>query len=370
MSAEMRESSAVGDRQRRDALVERLFGAAIGMMDVVTIYLGDRLGYYRALAEHGPLTSGELAARTATAERYAREWLEQQAVGGLIDVDEPDAPADERRYRLPAGHAEALLDQDGLSYITPLTRQMIGVVTPLPQLLEAFRTGGGVPYPAYGPDMREGIAAANRVLFFNQLGAEWLPALPDIHRRLQADPPARIADVACGVGWSSIALARAYPKARVDGFDLDEDSIAAAHENAARAGVADRVHFAVRDAADPALAGQYDLVTAFECVHDMARPVEALRAMRELAAADGAVLIGDERVAERFQAPGDALERLNYDFSVLHCLAVGMVEQPSSETGTVMRPDTLRRYAREAGFREVEILPIEHDLWRFYRLHR
>ncbi len=123
-----------------------------------------------------------------------------------------------------------------------------------------------------------------------------------------------------------------------------------------------------RDAAYPGLAGGYDLVTAFETIHDMAQPIEALRKMRGLVNDRGTVVIADERVGEAFSAPGDDVERLNYGFSVLHCLAVGMAESPSAATGTVMRPPTLRRYAEEAGFRAVEILPIENDFWRFYRL--
>jgi 2-polyprenyl-3-methyl-5-hydroxy-6-metoxy-1,4-benzoquinol methylase len=205
-------------------------------------------------------------------------------------------------------------------------------------------------------------------MFINLLGTEWLPAIPDVHERLQSGMPARVADVGCGTGWSSIAIARAYPNVQVDGFDLDETSIAIARENAVAAGVADRVTFAVRDAADPQLAGRYDLVTAFETVHDMARPAEALRAMRALAREGGAVIIADERVGETFSAPGDEIERLNYGFSVLHCLPASLAETPSAGIGTVMRPPTLRRLAAEAGFREVEILPIENDFWRFYRL--
>jgi 2-polyprenyl-3-methyl-5-hydroxy-6-metoxy-1,4-benzoquinol methylase len=185
---------------------------------------------------------------------------------------------------------------------------------------------------------------------------------------LQAEPAALVADVGCGTGWSSLAIARAYPLVRVDGLDLDEASITEAHKNAAESGLGDRVNFEVRNAADPGLAGQYDLVTAFETVHDMADPVGALRAMRALVKDGGAVVIADEKVAEAFTAPGDELERFNYGWSALHCMPVGMVEPPAVGTGTVMRPATLRRYANEAGFSDVEILPIEHDFWRFYRL--
>jgi 2-polyprenyl-3-methyl-5-hydroxy-6-metoxy-1,4-benzoquinol methylase len=208
----------------------------------------------------------------------------------------------------------------------------------------------------------------NRVLFVNLLGSEWLPAIPDVDARLKADPPARVADVACGTGWSSLAIARAYPKVHVDGIDLDEASIALAKRSLAGSGVENRVGFDVRDAADPGLAGRYDLVTVFEAVHDMSRPVDALRAIRGLLADGGSVLVADERVEESFTAPGEDFERLAYGWSILHCLPVGLAEQPSVGTGTVMRPSTLEEYAREAGFEKVEILPIEHDFWRFYRL--
>jgi 2-polyprenyl-3-methyl-5-hydroxy-6-metoxy-1,4-benzoquinol methylase len=365
---EMEGRSVQSSEQRRDALVERIFGSSIGFMEILSIYVGDRLGFYRTLADNGGATGSELADTTGTNERYAREWLEQQAVAGILEVESADAQPEERRYLLPEGHDEVLLERDSLYYAAPFAQQMVGITRPLAAVVEAFRTGGGVPYPDYGEDMREGIAYGNRPMFVNLMGSEWLPAIPDVHERLQADPPARVADVGCGTGWSSISIARAYPKVRVDGFDLDEDSIAEARANAEAEDLTDRVTFQVRDAADPELSGRYDLATAFECIHDMGRPVEALWAMRSMVGKDGAVLVVDERVREDFTAPSDEIERLMYGFSVLHCLPVGMTEQPSAATGTVMRPATLRRYAAEAGFSGVEMLPIENDLWRFYRL--
>jgi SAM-dependent methyltransferase len=353
--------------ERRDALVGRIFQAMLGSMDLFNIYLGDRLGLYRVLADGGPATSAELASRAGIAERYAREWLEQQAVSGVLDVDDPEHDAGGRRYSLPSGHDEVLLDQDNLAYLAFVGRFAVSIGQATPSVLEAFRTGGGVSWAEFGPDAREGQAAQNRPLFLRLLGQEWLPQVPDVHARLMAARPARVADIGCGAGWSSIAVAKAYPGVRVDGFDLDEPSIALARANAEEHGVSDRVRFQVRDVADPALAGQYDLVMGFEMLHDLSRPVEALRVMRGLLADGGAVVIMDERVAERFMAPGDEVERLYYGFSTLCCLPAGMAEQPSAGTGTVMRPDTFRRYALEAGFRDVEVLPIEHDQFRFYR---
>ncbi len=349
-------------------MVERIFGSCIGFMEILSIYVGDRLGFYRALVDDGGATASQLADATGTNERYAREWLEQQAAAGILDVDDAEAQPEERRYQLLDGNDEVLLTRDSLYYVAPFVQQMVGITRPLPAVLEAFRTGGGVPYPDYGEDMREGIAYGNRVMFVNLMGTEWLPAVSDVHERLQADPPARVADIGCGTGWSSISIARDYPKVRVDGFDLDEASIAEAKANAEAEGLTDRVTFQVRDAADPELSGRYDLAIAIECIHDMSRPVEALRAMRSMVGNDGAVLVVDERVGEDFTAPSGEIERLMYGYSVLHCLPVGMAEQPSVGTGTVMRPATLRRYATEAGFSGMEILSIENELWRFYRL--
>jgi SAM-dependent methyltransferase len=354
--------------ERRDAVVEQLFLGAIGAMETLHVYVGDRLGLYAVLAEMPDASPVELATGAGIAERYAREWLEQQAVAGVLDVVGDDGDPRTRRYRLPAEVAEVMTDADSLNYLAPLASLVASVGQTLPAVLEAFRTGGGVPFEAYGEDLRNGIARINRPMFLHQLATEWVPALPDIEARLRAtDEPAHVADLGCGSGWSSIALSRAYPAAFVDGIDLDESSIAEARRNAAAAGV-ERVRFGCRDAGDPALAGRYDLVTLFETLHDMADPVAALRAAAALLAPGGAVLIGDEKVAETFTAPGDELERFNYGWSALHCLPAGLTEPTSAGTGTVIRPDTVRRYAREAGFSRVTVLPIEHDFWRFYRL--
>jgi SAM-dependent methyltransferase len=352
--------------ERRDALVERLFEAVLGFNDLYAVYIGDRLGLYAALAERGPSTPAELADATRTHERYVREWLEHQAVGSILDVEE--SGGGERRYSLPAGHDAVLVDRDSPAHMAAFARMMVGIVQPVPAVLEAFRTGGGVAYALYPEDFWQGQGDMNRIGYVHQLASEWLPALPDVDERLRADPPARVADIACGVGWSSIAIARGYPNVRVDGVDSDPASIDRARELAATEGLADRVRFSLADAANPGLDGRYDLVTIFEAVHDMSRPVEALRTAREVLAPDGTVLVADEKVAEDFTAPGDEIERVMYGWSVLHCLPVGMAEQPSAATGTVMRPATMRRYAFEAGFSDVEVVPIEHDFWRFYRL--
>jgi 2-polyprenyl-3-methyl-5-hydroxy-6-metoxy-1,4-benzoquinol methylase len=347
---------------RRDALVERLFGATLGALDVASVYIGVRLGLYGALRDRGPSSAPELAEAARLNERYVREWLEQQATSGILEVD------DERRYSLPPGHDEALLEETSLNYIAPVGKLVVACLRPIDAVLAAYRSGDGVPYAEYGDDLHEGQAEFTRPMFENLLGSEWFPGIPEVHERLQADPPARVADVACGQGFSTMAIAHAYPKARVDGLDLDEASIEAARENLAGSGVEDRVTFHHRDAADPGLQGQYELVYMHESLHDLSYPVDVLRACRDLLAEGGSVVVADERVPESFSASGDDIERLCYGFSILHCLPVGMVGEGAAGTGTVMRADTVRRYAEEAGFRVVEVLPIENDFYRFYRL--
>ncbi|MGI8722483.1 MAG: class I SAM-dependent methyltransferase [Geodermatophilaceae bacterium] len=350
-----------------EELSQRLFEAALGAIDMWSVYVGEKLGLYAALAQRETLTGAELAAAAQIDPRYATEWLEQQAVTGLLEVDDSDLPGVQRRYELPPSHAEVLTDPDSLNYLAPFMRLMTAAGMQLPTLLEAYRTGGGVGWRQYGPDMRTGQADMNRPWFLGALGTDWFPAVPDLDERLRAG--ARVADIGCGEGWSSIAMALAYPDAVVDGYDLDEPSVQAARAHADEAGVSGRVRYFAGDAAAADRDGDYDVVTAFECIHDLARPVDVLATMRRLAKPDGQVIVMDERVAERFPGRGDDIERLMYGFSLFVCLPDGLSHSPSAGTGTVMRPDTLRRYAAEAGFAGLEVLPIENDLWRFYRLH-
>jgi len=353
------------DVDRTETLRERLFGYALGALEIYTIYLGERLGLYRALAEGGPATSSQLATRTGTAERYVREWLEHHAASGLLAVDDARAEPLARRYWLPPEHIPVLADRDDVRYEAYNGVDIVRAGRSLPQLVEAFRVGNAPPPLPWEP---EGLAEPNRARFINLLGAEWLPAIVDVDVRLRAAPPARVLDVACGTGWSSIAMAQAYPNIKVDGVDLDRNAIGAARQNAERAGVADRVMFSVTDAADIGGTGGYDLVTIIEALHDMSRPVDALSAARQMLSEDGRVLVVDGLVAEEFTVPASPRDRTEYGWSVVSCLPGAMGDPQTAATGAVMRPSTLRQYALQAGFSEVEVLPIHTDYWRFYRL--
>lgn len=351
---------------RRDELAARLMTAALGSLDLQAVYLGDRLGLYRALADGGPANAGELAVRAGIDLRYAREWLEHQAVGGILEVDDVGAGPDDRRFTLPEGHAAVLIDPDSPWLVAPVSRFLVGTASAMPAVLDAYRTGKGVDWADYGSDVVEAQEALNRPQFVNFVG-DWIGALPDIVERLRAGD-GRVADVACGTGWSSISIARAFPGVQVDGIDIDAGSIERARTHVEREGLADRVSFLFADAANAEGAGRYDLVTIFEAVHDMAQPAQVLATTRRLLKPGGAVLIADERVAETFTAPGDEAERLYYGYSVVGCLPNGLFDQPSVGTGTVLRPAALEAMAREAGFAGFTVLPTEHDSFRFYRL--
>lgn len=352
--------------EQRDAFLERMIGSLSGAFDMVTIYMGDRLGFYRALSNGIPMTPSDLARAAGANERYAREWLEQQAVSGIVEAVRDNG---EWQFRLPEAHAEVLTDTESLNYLAPLARVFIGACRPLDRILECIRTGEGITFEDYGEDLREGQGDINRTMFLQQLGQEWLPVMRDVHESLMQKPRAKIADVGCGLGWSSIGMARCYPSAQVDGYDMDRPSIDRANDILRHEGLSDRVSFHCVDVGKVNLDGHYDLVTAFECIHDMPDPVSVLRTMKRLAGDDGAVLIGDERVREEFSPEQDPVEQMMYGWSVLCCLPFGMSEQPSAATGTVMRPGTLEAYAREAGFSNVEILPIDNLFFRFYRLY-
>ena len=176
----------------RDAFVERILQSTAGAFDTFTLFIGHKLGFYRILAEHGAMTSLELAALSGMQERYVREWLEQQTVAGILAVENHEATSTQRCFRLPTSHAEVLVDVDSPNYVLPLTQMIAGAVRPLPQLLNAFRNGGGVPYSEYGRDFREGQGAVNRVMFLQELGQDWLPVVPVgcVGRRPLSRPPA------------------------------------------------------------------------------------------------------------------------------------------------------------------------------------
>lgn len=349
-----------------ETYAERLFAATLGAYESLSVYAGLRLGWFAALAQDGPATSSELAARTGTQERYCREFCEMQAGLGTLTVASGSTATD-RVYVLPPGPAEVLLDEQSLNHLGPLTRLVAAAGRQIDPLLDAYRDGGGVSWADLGDDARESQAALNRPWFTRRLGPA-LAEVTDLHAEL-GRAGARIADLGCGAGWSTLALARAYPEATVIGLDVDEPSISAARSAAEADGLADQVSFVVADGETLTERGPFDAAFAFECLHDMPQPVEVLTAIRAAVRPGGPVVIMDEAVDDEFSAPASEIDQCMYAFSLFICLPDGMSSSPSAGTGTVLRKPLLDDYARRAGFTDVSVLPItDFGFFRFYRL--
>ncbi len=361
------DTSAAEATEAAEEIVGRLFTEGVGAFHLLCVHVGGKLGLYRALADADGLTAADLAAATGLDQWYVREWLQAEATAGLVTLD---GDVDTGRAALAPGVREALVDETSPFYMAGIGAAVAAAGATLPKVVDAFRTGDGVPYAEYGPDAVEGQAAMNRPSFVHSLVAEWLPAMPDIAARLQDESnPARVADLGCGVGWAAIELAKAFPHIHVDGVDSDDESISRARRNAADHGTSDRVTFEVGDISAPRPDdARYDAVFFFECLHDLSHPVEALAAARAALNDGGSVIVMDERVGESMPSPGDPVETFFATASVLWCLPQGRVDHDSTAVGTVMRPDTLRALAAKAGFDDVTVLPIDHPFWRFYQL--
>ena len=353
------------DEAKLEAFCGRLFNATIEMTEVATLYFGEQLGLYDALKEKGPITAPKLAAELGLSERYLSEWLTQQAIAGFVDVEDQTEGPSTRRYVLSPEHAVALTERTSPAYVGFVGGFLEAVGRVMPALLEGFKTGEGVPYSAYGPN---GVATQAAIVlpgYVNSLVSEWVPQISGLAQKLEAG--AKVAEIASGAGVAAIELAKAFPKITVDGYDLDEASVALARRNAADAGVSERVTFQVADARDPKLAGTYDVVAVFEAIHDMGDPVAPLATIKRLLAKDGIALVVDEKVQDTFTAPGDEIERFMAGASVVWCLPQGLADGPDAH-GTLLRAPELAAYAKRAGWATVEVLPIEHMSWRFYRL--
>jgi len=358
--------TTIEDTTAAEALVGRLFAATLGTAELFTTYLGQVHGLYRAVDAAGSITAVKLSEVTGVELRYLVEWLQSQAISGLLSIDGADVTT--AGFRLAPGVREALLEETSPFHAGGMPAVAVAIGRAFPHLEAAFVSGTGVPYAEYGPEAVTAQAALNRPAYVNSLVGEWLPAMPDVQARLAEG--ARVADVGTGAGWSAIELSKAYPSTRIDGYDSDEESIARARRNAAQHGVADRIDFEVRVIIEIAAGGaRYDLITFFECLHDVAHPLEVLVAARQALAPGGTVLVMDENADDSLVAPGDEVQRFLAAASVLWCTPQGRVDADSEVIGAIMRPARLRELAAAAGFARVDVLPIEHPFWKFYRLN-
>ena len=334
-------SIAVSDEQFM-ALVGKAVGDWGAMLTGSLLVLGDKLGLFQALADGGPATSEELAARTGTSERYVREWLGAMAAGGYVAYDAAAA-----RYALTPEQVVAFTDASSPAYIIGGYQAMAAAARSMPKLLERFRTGEGLGWHEHDPDLFEGTERFFRPGYAANLTSAWLPALDGVVEKLQRG--ARVADVGCGHGASTILMAQAYPASTFVGFDYHDGSIAAARRAAAAAGVSDRVRFAVASAKDYPGSG-YDLVCFFDCLHDMGDPTGAARHVRETLAPDGTWLLVEPMAGETVAENLNPVGQVFYAASTLLCTPASLAQEVGTALGAQASEHQLRDVVTEAGF--------------------
>jgi 2-polyprenyl-3-methyl-5-hydroxy-6-metoxy-1,4-benzoquinol methylase len=328
-----------------DKLMQFVFRAVdeVGStLNAALVVMGDRLGLYQALAGAGRLSPSELADRTGTAERYVREWLNAQAAGGYVEYD-PDSAC----YSLPPEQAVALTDKTSPAYLPGFFQIALGSVIDSPRIVEKARSGDGFGWHEHVHDVHEGCERFFRPGYNAHLIPEWLPSLDGVVEKLQSG--ALVADVGCGHGASTILMAEAFPSSTFVGADYHEGSIETARERAAEAGVAERVSFHTEPAASYSGSG-YDLVTMFDCLHDMGDPVGAARHVRSTLKADGVWMIVEPNAGDRVEDNLNPIGRAYYAFSTLLCTPASLSQEVGLALGAQAGEARIRDVVQAGGF--------------------
>jgi 2-polyprenyl-3-methyl-5-hydroxy-6-metoxy-1,4-benzoquinol methylase len=313
------EEPAAIDGGKLEAFVFRAVDEVGATLNAALVVMGDKLGLYRALAGAGPLSPDELASRTGTRERYVREWLNNQAAGGYVEYDPASG-----RYTLPPEQAMALTDVDSPAYLPGFFQIAIGSVLDSPRITEAVKSGEGVGWHEHHHDVFEGCERFFRPGYNANLLTSWLPALDGVVEKLERG--AKVADVGCGHGASTILMANAFPNSTFVGSDYHSGSIETARARAQEAGLGDRVTFEVAPAAGYSGKG-YDLVTTFDCLHDMGDPTGAARHVRETLADDGTWMIVEPAAGDRVEDNLNPVGRAYYGFSTLLCTPASLSQE-------------------------------------------
>jgi SAM-dependent methyltransferase len=322
--------------------------------------LGDRLGLFKALAEHGPLTSDELAIRAGIDERYAREWLGGMTAAGYLTHDLTTG-----RFTLPPEHAPVLAQEGGPFFVGGGYALMLAEIRQLDRIEEAFRTGRGVPLEAYGPRLQQAQERYSAGWVESMLTQAWIPAMPEVRSKLERG--AAVADVGCGGGLALIKLAQVFPNSYYVGYDAFEPAIEAAIRNARAAGVADRVRFQHLDV-EGGLPAEYDLITTFDVVHDAAHPRQLLEAIRRSLRSGGSYVCLEMNCSEHLEGNVGPIGAMLHGISVLYCLSTS-IAHGGPGLGTLGLPETrLRDLATDAGFATVRRVPMENPFNILYEI--
>lgn len=347
------------DKQRSNAFMLKVVADVATTLAATLLIVGDRTGLFKAMAGAGSLTGAELAERAGIAPRYADEWLAAMAGAGYVEYDPSNA-----RFTLPDEHALFLANPASEYYLAGLFAGLPTMAAVIPQLTDAFRTGGGIAYSDFGAELPMALAAMNRSVYENRLVKSWLPGLPGVVEKLHDG--GRAVDIGCGIGVVPIALARAFPNATIAGLDFDARSIELARAEAERAGVT--VEFLAQGVETLPIMVRWDLITSFDVVHDLPDPAGALRRIRAGLADDGTYLMVEPKVADALEQDiPNPFARMLYGMSCLHCvpqsLALG-----GPGLGACWGERRARHLATEAGFAHFERLDIRSPAMAFYAL--
>ncbi|MBI2317741.1 MAG: class I SAM-dependent methyltransferase [Betaproteobacteria bacterium] len=346
------------DKERIKVFADRLFGDMAGAMSAGLGFVGVKTGLFRAMAGKGALTLEEIVGTTKLHSRYVEEWLKGMVCAGYLEY-EPGADT----YRLPDEHAFLVASEGTDHFMGGLFCMAPVLLRVAPKVALAFEKGGGVPFEDYGADGIEALDLINRGQYEQRFAGHWLKALPAVVARLEAG--GRVLDVGCGVGRVALTLARAFPRATIMGLDPDRESVRQASAAAEAEGLAARVWFSAAGAGELGTGEKFDLITACDCVHDFARPLETLKEIRARLAPDGVLLVIEPKAADRLEDNQNSIATMYYGFSVFHCMTQSLA-QGGPGLGTCMGPARTGALMREAGFARFEILDIKSQVLAFY----
>lgn len=348
------------DQAKADAFVGKVLADTAALAVTAMSSIGDRLGLFKSLAGLGPATSEELAKRTHVNERYAREWLSAMACAGYLEY----SPATQR-FTLPPEHVPVLAQEGGPVFFGGVQEEFVGLVGPINQLMQAFRSGGGIPMEAYDPSTWEGITRFTSGWFENLLLPVWLPAMPEVQAKLERG--ALVADVGCGQGKALIKLAQTFPQSRYVGYDSFAPSIEHAKANAEAAGVADRVRFENLDVSS-GLPEQYDVITTFDVVHDAVNPRGLLQAIHNALRPNGHYVCLEINSSDKLEENIGLLGALFYSCSVLYCMTTSLAHHGEGLGTTGIPESKMRELCAEAGFNSVRRVPMDNPFNILYEV--
>lgn len=349
------------NHKKVEELAFRVVGDMGGAFTMALGYIGDRLGLFKAMAGAGPITSAELAKKTGLNERYVREWLKAMATAEYLDYEQSSNKflmTDEQEFVL-SNEESPMFVGGGFHFTTPS-------IWNVPKIMEAFKKGGGISYSEIGEEIPEAIERFFKPGYVNFLVKNWLSAVPGLIAKLEQG--AKILDVGCGCGQSSVIMAGAFPKSRVTGLDYDARSI----ERANKLSVSNKltnIRFIQAPAHQIPKDQRYDLICSFDCIHDMVEPLATLKAIREALADDGVYFWSEPNASENILENRNPVGKAFSSISPLHCMTVSLAHNGAG-LGTVIGETGARKLASEAGFSKFEKLPIQNPFNQFFALRR